>query len=69
METYQTDPPRADELINAVRTKWALLREQRYAGDYPVEVLRSADGNGAIKIIEIFKWNSGQAKADAIRSR
>ena len=69
METYHTDPPRADDLINAVRAKWAVLREQRFAGDYPVELLRSADGNGAIKIVEIFKWNSGQAKADVLRSR
>ena len=68
METYQTDPPRADQLISAVRAKWALLREQRYAGDYPVELLRSAEGNGTIKIVEIFKWNSGQAKVDALHS-
>ena len=43
--------------------------EQPFAGDSSVELLRSADGNGAIKIVEIFKWNSGQAKADAMRSR
>jgi hypothetical protein len=65
METYHTDPPRADQLINAVRAKWALLREQRFAGDYPVELLRSADGNGGIKIVEVFRWNSSQAKRDA----
>lgn len=68
METYHTDPARADLLVNAVRAKWATLREQRYAGDYPVELLRSAEGNGTIKIVEIFKWNSGQAKVDAQRS-
>ena len=33
METYRTDPARADQLIEAIRAKWALLRGERYAGD------------------------------------
>src|SRR5262245_20900633 len=65
METYHPDPARADMLIEAIRAKWALLREEKYAGDYPVEVLRSADTNGdATKIVEIFRWYSGQAKLE-----
>src|SRR2546423_8602334 len=70
METYETDTTRADALINDVRTKWALLREKGYAGDYPVEVLRSGGRNGdsSIKVVEIFKWRSQQAKVEAQRS-
>jgi hypothetical protein len=33
METYHTDPARADQLIEATRAKWALLCEERYTGD------------------------------------
>src|SRR5215203_7370839 len=46
METYESDPIRADELIAAVREKWAVLREGGHAGDYPVEILRSGPSNG-----------------------
>jgi hypothetical protein len=41
MERYETDPQHADELITAVRGKWAMLRDKGHAGDYPVEILRS----------------------------
>jgi len=41
MERYETDPLHADELIANVRGKWSLLRDKGYAGDYPVEILRS----------------------------
>ncbi|MBV9020607.1 MAG: hypothetical protein JOZ71_07815 [Ktedonobacteraceae bacterium] len=71
METYETDTTQADALINDVRAKWALLREKGYAGDYPVEILRSGGSNGAssIKVVEIFKWRSQQAKVDAQGSK
>ena len=65
METYQTSSANADALVSEVRSKWALLREKGLAGDYPVEVLRSAPSNGdSIKIVEIFKWNSRQAQIE-----
>jgi hypothetical protein len=63
METYETEPPRADALVNELRTKWALLREKGYAGDYPVDILRST--NGVAKVVEIFKWNSQQDRINA----
>ncbi|HEX6747331.1 MAG TPA: hypothetical protein VF092_08515 [Longimicrobium sp.] len=69
METYETDPARADALVAQVRAKWAVLRERGLAGDYPVEVLRSAGQNGhPIKVVEIFKWRSRQAQAEAATS-
>lgn len=74
METYETDPGRADALITQVRKKWAVLREKGYAGDYPIEILRSgvqgSNGNGsnnghATKVVEVFKWRSAQDRINA----
>ena len=79
METYGTDSSGADPLITQIRKKWALLREKGYAGDYPIEILRSgvSGGNGsngshenggpAIKIVEVFKWRSAQDRINAQR--
>jgi len=65
METYETDPAHAEALVGQVRKKWALLREEGLAGDYPVEVLRAAGSrSGQIKVVELFRWRSGQAKID-----
>ncbi len=66
METYETDTTRADALVSKVRAKWALLRDKGYAGDYPVEVLRSSAHSdlGKVKIVEIFKWQSKQSQVD-----
>ncbi|HSK70544.1 MAG TPA: hypothetical protein VK892_02530 [Pyrinomonadaceae bacterium] len=80
METYETDPMHVDALINQVRSKWALLREKGYAGDYPIEILRSdanyadTSGNGhngselsnKVKVVEVFKWRSAQDKINAM---
>src|SRR5688572_22887019 len=69
METYQIDSAHADALVEQVRAKWALLREKGYAGDYPVEVLRSGGSNGGlIKVVEIFKWHSRQAQIEVKNS-
>lgn len=68
LETYFTEPPRADALVAKVRSKWALLREQGYADGYPVEVLRSATANGGpVKVVELFKWRSRQAQMEAAK--
>ncbi|HEU4322725.1 MAG TPA: hypothetical protein VFS21_06210 [Roseiflexaceae bacterium] len=56
VETYETDLSRADDLVNAVRAKWAFLREKGYAGDYPIEILRSGGAN--VKVLEVFRWRS-----------
>lgn len=70
MESYETDPGRADALVGQVRAKWALLRDQGFAGDYPVEVLRSAGADASkVKIVEIFKWQSKQAQVDVLNSQ
>lgn len=63
METYESTPAQADALVNAVRRKWAFLREKGYAGDYPVDVLRN--GGEQAKVIEIFKWRSRQDQIHA----
>lgn len=63
METYETDPARADDVVQKVRAKWALLRDRGYAGDYPIEILRSGHTNGSngkVKVVEVFKWRSQQ---------
>jgi hypothetical protein len=69
LETYEADPAQADELVSNVRQKWALLREKGYAGDYPVEVLRSGRGNGngnaTVRVVEVFRWRSAQDRIDA----
>jgi len=74
METYETDANRADALIGQVRIKWAKLRELGFAGDYPIEILRSGspgsagNGSGKVKVVEVFKWRSQQARVNALRS-
>ncbi|MFC6887069.1 MULTISPECIES: hypothetical protein [Actinomadura] len=66
METYETEPAKVEELVSQVRSKWALLREKGHAGDYPVEVLRSArNGGSVVKVVEVFRWRSVQDKVNA----
>jgi len=70
METYESRPAVADELVSQVRDKWALLRQLGYAGDYPVEVLRSnqssnQNGGSTVKVIEVFRWRSAQDRVTA----
>ncbi|HET7463246.1 MAG TPA: hypothetical protein VFJ82_18470 [Longimicrobium sp.] len=66
METYETDTAHADALVAQVRAKWALLREQGHAGDYPVEVLRSGGSNGTpIKVVDLFRWRTRQSAVEA----
>jgi len=67
VETYETDIPRADDLVNAVRSKWAFLREKGYAGDSPIEILRS--GGTTVKVLEIFRWRTAQDRARAQQDR
>jgi len=68
-ETYVTDPQRVDELIAVMREKWAILREGGLAGDYPVELLRSApsngNGNAKVEVVEIFRWQSHEDRVNA----
>jgi hypothetical protein len=64
METYEAEPAQADALVNELRSKWALLREKGYAGDYPVEILRNGSEKKA-KVVEIFKWRSQQDRIHA----
>jgi hypothetical protein len=66
METYEADPAVADELVANVRAKWSLLREHGYAGDYPIEVLRSGrNGGPTVKVVEVFRWRSAQDRVNA----
>lgn len=63
METYEADPGNVDALVNAIRKRWATLREKGYAGDYPVEILRNQGARA--KVVEVFKWRSRQDQLDA----
>src|SRR5579859_1618169 len=67
LEEYQVEGTRAEELIGRVRAKWALLRELGYAGDYPVDILRSARENGSsnVTVTELFRWKTRQASLEA----
>jgi hypothetical protein len=62
--TYHTDPEHSDELVSALRSKWAVLREKDLAGDYPVDILLSRE-NGSVKVVELFRWRSLHHKAEA----
>jgi hypothetical protein len=63
LETYETEPARADSLVNRIREKWARLREMGFAGDYPVEILRNQ--GPTIKVVEMFRWKSHQDRINA----
>jgi len=63
LETYETDVDKAEELITAIREKWALMREKGYAGDYPVEILRN--GLDKPRVVELFRWTSRQLRDEA----
>jgi len=62
--TYYTDTESADDLVAAVREKWALLREKALAGDYPVDILVNSE-NGETKVIELFRWRTLHHRAEA----
>jgi hypothetical protein len=62
--TYYTDTDSTDDLVAAVREKWALLREKELAGDYPVDILVSAE-NGEAKVVELFRWRTLHHRAEA----
>jgi len=64
MERQETDSSHADDLINLIRRKWALLREKEFAADYPIEILRDQGAN-SVNVIEVFRWKS---KQDQIRA-
>jgi hypothetical protein len=61
---YRVDPGDADEMVDLVRAKWALLREKRLAGDYPVDVLRD-EGGDTVKVMEFFRWRTLHDRAEA----
>ncbi|MFL5963743.1 MAG: hypothetical protein ACJ757_12710 [Gaiellaceae bacterium] len=61
--TYYTDAESVDDLVAAVREKWALLREKDLAGDYPVDILVSAD-NGETQVVELFRWRTLHHRAE-----
>ncbi len=63
METYETEPDNADELVRRIRHKWVVLRDAGLAGDYPIEILRS-DGP-RVKVVEIFRWRTRDDRARA----
>jgi hypothetical protein len=67
MEEYLSPSENSHELIDAIRHKWAFLREHAYAGATPIEILRTGGGKET-RVVEIFRWNSQQARKDAERN-
>lgn len=62
--TYEAAAEATDEVVAALREKWAVLREKDLAGDYPVEILTTRS-DGVVKVVELFKWRSGHHRAEA----
>ncbi|HEY7137357.1 MAG TPA: hypothetical protein VIB48_20035 [Acidimicrobiia bacterium] len=62
VDRYQTDEARAEALVEGLRNKWVYLRGENHAGDYPVEILRTArknsNGSNSVEVVEVFKWKS-----------
>jgi hypothetical protein len=62
---YVVGPERAEELVDAVRQKWVYLRNSGYAGDYPIEIMRTPQ-NGAngdsVEVLEVFRWRDELAR-------
>ena len=65
MDSYNVDVANADETIQKLRSKWALLREKGYAGDYPVHFFRNGASEGKSKVVHYFKWKSEQDRVSA----
>jgi hypothetical protein len=57
--TYKTSQSNIDILIDLLRKKWALLRENGWASDNPVLILKGDDNSSAT---EIFSWISDPAR-------
>jgi hypothetical protein len=64
LATYRTESASTDDVVAALREKWAVLREKSLAGDYPVDILVSRE-NGKAKVVELFKWRSSHHRAEA----
>lgn len=60
LDRYTTSPSDAEELTQALREKWALLRELQYAGDFPVEIVRKASESptNEVEVVALFRWQS-----------
>jgi hypothetical protein len=69
IDRHLTTPERADDLVAAVRDKWVFLRNHGYAGDYPIEIMRSpkpeTNGQAKVEVVELFRWRSDLHRADA----
>jgi hypothetical protein len=66
---YNVTQSQAEEVVDTVRRKWVYLRNAGYAGDYPVEVMRTPkNGGGAaeeVEVLELFRWRSELARDEA----
>src|SRR5258708_5310010 len=61
--TYKTSSAEVDELVESLRSKWAFLRDNGWAADNPVLLLRGVD-----TVTEVFSWISDAARAEADRA-
>jgi hypothetical protein len=60
--TYTTSPSEVGTLVELLRAKWASLRENEWAGDNPVLILKADDDKS---VTEIFSWVSDTARLKA----
>jgi hypothetical protein len=61
--TYKTSPAEVDALAERLRKKWAFLRDNGWAADNPILILRGED-----TVTEIFSWVSEEASVAAERA-
>jgi hypothetical protein len=66
---WVTSGSQAEEVIDAVRRKWVYLRNAGYAGDYPIELMRTPKNGdaatGEVEVVELFRWRSELAREQA----
>ncbi|SRR6266516_347724 len=68
---YVVTTSQAEQVVDAVRRKWVYLRNAGYAGDYPIEIMRTPKNDGSasdeIEVLELFRWRSELARDEADR--
>jgi hypothetical protein len=62
---YVVSPDEAEKVVDTVRSKWVYLRNAGYAGDYPIEIMRTPENGVApdkVEVVELFRWRDEFAR-------
>jgi hypothetical protein len=66
---YVVSSDEAEKVVDAVRRKWVYLRNAGYAGDYPIEIMRTPQNGVApdkVEVLELFRWRDEFARDQAV---